>query len=118
MDDVTMPAEVAALMNHHLAVGVGELVAGRCEAGLAEVILAWAVLQVHGASRSAMIEELPGALAPSPGTSEAPTPTVLALARELQAHFISEGQFELAQVYERAVSRVEAGLGGGESGTP
>lgn len=106
MSDVLVPAAVAAQIDYHLEIAVDLVAGGEVLASAAELALARTLLRMHGVTQSDLIEELPRLGTAATLDHDELRRTTQALARELQAHFVSVRQTELATLYETAAAQV------------
>jgi len=101
MADLVVPELAAAQLTYHLRMAAGFAAAGEVRECASEAALAWTVLSLYGGV-DADAGDLPSLRVA--GVSDAQWDSVLrrtqALALELQAHFVSEGQYATAAIYE------------------
>ena len=108
MTDVLLPAAVGAQIDYHLEIAIDLVANGEVEASAAELALVRTLLRMHGVTQSDLFEELPRmGTAKQKIDQESLSRTTQALARELQAHFVSEGQRWLAELYEQAATEMQ-----------
>lgn len=107
MTDICVPGEVASQLAYHMGAAVRLATAGRPIESASETVLAWALLSAYGHPDAELAAlDLPTlAVAPALRWDDLLRRTQ-ALALQLQAHFVSEGQHATATVYETAAGRV------------
>jgi hypothetical protein len=109
MADLTVPELAATQLSYHLRMAAGFAAASDVRECASEAVLAWTILSLYE-SVHADAGDLPGIRVA--GVSDAQWDSALrraqALALELQAHFVSEGQYATAEIYE-AVGRAVPG---------
>lgn len=94
-------------IRYHLELGVRLIAAGRSDEAASETALALALLRNRlGSAAEAAQRDLPPAeaVAADGAAVAAIHARARALAMEIQAHYVSEGQHELATAYEDAAS--------------
>jgi len=113
MADLVVPALAAVQLAYHLRMAAGFAAGGEVRECASEAALAWTVLSLYGGV-DADAGDLPGIRVA--GVSDAQWDSVLrrtqALALELQAHFVSEGQYATAAIYEAVGVAVPGALDG------
>lgn len=105
MDELGPARGVAAQVGYHLRTAVGMGADGRSVEALSEVALALTLLHLHDAD-DGPASDLPDVAPLSPVRRDELVRLTTALALQLQAHFTSEGQVALADLYERAAGAV------------
>ena len=101
-----MAGLVAAQVAYHMRVAAGFAAAGDPARAASEVTLAWTVLSTHGwVDLGPVAHDLPTPSAAGVDWDAVERRTA-ALALELQSHFVSEGQYEAAAIYETAAANV------------
>jgi hypothetical protein len=107
MSELVLPAAVAGQLAFHARMAAAAAVARGDGEADTEALLAWTILVDTGVD--APLADLPGPRIAKASTVrlEDTCRRTEALALELQAHFVSEGQGELAELYARAATRVQ-----------
>ena len=107
MTEICVPAESASQLAYHMSAAVRLATAGRPIESASETVLAWALLTTYGRPDAELTAlDLPAlAVAPALRWDDLLRRTQ-ALALQLQAHFVSEGQHATATIYETVGDRL------------
>jgi hypothetical protein len=107
MDELRVPSLIASQVAYHLRVATAFAAAGDASRAASEIALAWTVLFGHGWVDSALVaHDLPSPQETAGLDWDAVARRTEALALALQSHFVSEGQYETAAIYESAATSV------------
>jgi hypothetical protein len=113
--DLAIPELVAAQLAYHLRLAAGFAAAGEAREAASQAALAWTLLELHGGAGCVGVsDDLPGlrATGVSPEHWHRVRERTHAVALEMQAHFVSEGQHALASLYSAAGGAVPATVDG------
>jgi hypothetical protein len=111
VDDICIPVPVAAQLTYHLKMAIAFATAERTVEAASETTLGLALLSLYCTTDGTeLTAEFPDATVAqsSPERWEALCARTEALGRELQAHFVSEGQHPIATLYESAAGAVRS----------
>jgi hypothetical protein len=113
MDDQFLPRLTAMQVAYHMRVAVGCAAIGDATRAASEIALAWTLLAPHGwVDSSSAFHDLPSPRAGADADWDAVESRTTALALEIQSHFVSEGQYAVASLYETAAANVRDALAG------
>jgi hypothetical protein len=113
MDERCLPTLTATQVVYHMRVATACAAIGDATRAASEIALAWTLVAPHGwVDSSSDFHDLPMPRSGTDADWDAVESRTAALALEIQSHFVSEGQYALASLYETAAANVRDALAG------
>ena len=110
MAELTLPHVVAAQVDEHLRIAVGLAMAGKATEAAGEAALARMLMRLSGTADLPRLTDLPRMADLTDDQRRRLKQTTCALALDFEAHFVSEGQHELANMYEAIAAEIDRAL--------
>lgn len=108
MEHLASSSELAARIDYHLRASIVLTAAGRPAEAASEGIVALSLFRLEHGDVGRGVEDLPSAGSLDPAQRREVAGRAGALSRQLQAHYTSEGQHEVARLYEQVATATDS----------